>query len=258
MDTFIQQLAVGAGKIVASKFKKIRSVRTKAHGRDYVTEADLAADAFIVNAIHRRYPKHKIISEERPNEALTDEYTWIIDPLDGTFSFVNQIPFFVTSIALAHKKKVILAALYDPVHKDLYFAKKGGGAYVNGRRIAAIRKKHLHEAAGSFLFTRNYPNRIKTSMAVYKSFFDNDIYMLRGHSVALMSAYVASGKTDLIIAGTFPLWDLAAAGLILRESGLKVTDFKGKPWTLEARQYVAAAPALHKQYMKLFGRIVTR
>jgi fructose-1,6-bisphosphatase/inositol monophosphatase family enzyme len=136
---FIEQLARGAGKILMSKYRKIKTVKTKSTVKDYLTQADLASDKFLVYQIKQAYPTHKIYSEERINGDLTDEYTWIIDPLDGTFGFVHELPMFCVSVALAYKNKIILSAIYDPIHDEMFTAVKGKGAFLNGKKI--IRKK---------------------------------------------------------------------------------------------------------------------
>lgn len=248
MDQFIQNLAKDAGKIVLSKFRKIRTVRSKDSPKDYVTSADLAATSFAVNKIQKKFPHHHLITEERfSDNKITDGYTWILDPLDGTMAFVHGSPLFCTAIALLKDKEVIMSAVYDPVHGELFFAKKGNGAYLNGRKIKPIVRTQLWDCIGNFLFTWKVNNRRRLALASYKTFLDNKIILSRLPTITLNACYVASGRMDFMFWRDFAIWDLAPGCLIMKESGVKVTNFKGKPWTTKDKGFIAARPVIYKQ-----------
>jgi len=259
MDKFIQQLALGAGKITLKKFRKVKEVRSKAEQKDFVTEADMMAQEYIIRAIKKRYPTHKVISEEQENQPLGSGYTWIIDPLDGTYGFVRGLPFFCSTVALSYKREIILSAAYDSVHDELFFAKKGKGAFLNGKRLKPAPRTNLNEAIGSWLLTKSVIwRKTEKSLAIYKSFFENGIYVLRMTSQGLSACYVAAGRLDFLICDSFPLWDLAPTSLILKEAGMKVTELDGRPWRLEGEKmynYFAGNPTIHKKYLPILKNI---
>src|SRR3989344_3946052 len=142
MENFIKQLVRDSGKILSSKFGKIGVSHTKANPLDVVTQADLLADKLIVGRIKKKFPKHAIISEES-GEHNQHRYKWIIDPLDGTSNFASKIPLFVTQLAFVEGDDVKFSALFDPIHDKLYFAQKGKGSFLNGRKIACSCNKNF-------------------------------------------------------------------------------------------------------------------
>lgn len=249
MDTFIQKIAKEAGAAVLKRFGKDGIHYMKSEGSwDGVTKADLLSEKIIISGIHRAYPDHGIISEESGVEKKHAEYRWIIDPIDGTSNFVNGIPFFGVLIALAHKKKVILSAVYLPATKELFFAKRGKGAYRNGKRIRCSNKKDWKSSLGcvpailddrTVVFFKGFMDQAKGKGLVINNFGSAN------------GVYVALGRRDWCVSIGAHLWDYAPGFLILKEAGCTVTDLKGKPWQMGDRELMAANPRLHKQLLKL-------
>ena len=148
MEKFIQQITKKAGHAILKKFGKIGVKYTKEHINDVVTEADLAANRIIINAIKKQYPNHGIISEESGEYQKDAEYVWIIDPLDGTINFANHIPFFAVMIGLAQKGEMELGAIYNPCTQEFIFAKKRKGAFLNGKRVFCSKRKNWEDSLG--------------------------------------------------------------------------------------------------------------
>src|SRR3989338_5119797 len=149
MDKFIRQIAKKAGAVALTRFGKDGALYLKTRNRlSVVTKADLLAEKIIISAIRKRDPDHGIISEESAHHRPDAEYVWIIDPIDGTLNFSTGIPLFGTMVALAHRGKVILSAIYLRVTNELFFAKKGKGAYVNGQRIHCSRHSDWATSTG--------------------------------------------------------------------------------------------------------------
>lgn len=248
MEKFIQKLAKDAGKIVLSKFRKIRAVRSKDSPKDYVTSADLAATSFVINKIRKKFPGHHLITEERfSDNELTYGYTWILDPLDGTMAFVHGVPLFCTAIALLKDKEIIMSAVYDPVHDELFFAKRGQGAYLNGKKIKPVVRTKLWDCVGSWMFTWRINNRKQLSAAAYKIFLDKKIIFNRLPTITLNACYLAVGRMDFMFYRDFAIWDLAPGCLIMKEAGVNLANFQGKPWTIQDKGFIAARPVIYKQ-----------
>ena len=248
-DSFIQKIAKEAGAAVLKRFGKdgIHYMKSE-RAWDSVTKADLLSEKIITSRIRKRYPEHSIISEESGVTNDGSEYTWIIDPIDGTMYFADGIPLFVVLIALAHKKKIILSAIYLPVTKELFFAKARKGAYRNGKRIHCSNKKDWNRSIGCA------PAILNDRTIV---FFKRFLNQARGKNFVIdklggiNEPYVALGRRDWCVSIGARLWDYAPGYLILKESGCIVTNLQGKPWEIEDRELIAANPRLHKKLLKL-------
>ena len=255
MDKFIQQIAKEAGNATMKLFGKEGVQYMKSDNAwDCVTRADILSVKIITTAIRKKYPEHGIISEESGGINEGSDYVWIIDPVDGTLNFSRGVPLFSTMIALAHKNRVILSAIYFPATKEMYFAKDGKGARLNGKKIHCSRKKELRSSVGSgFSSLRKdavqfIQNTLLTKDAEYM------IFNTFG-AISVNACYVASGRRDWVVPLHGALHDFAPVSLMLKEAGCKVTDIKGKPWKLGIRGLVAANPVLHRQLLKLTRNI---
>lgn len=228
------------------------SAYSKSEGRwDVVTKADLLVEKKIISAIKKKYPAHGIIAEESGRLNQNAEYVWIVDPIDGTLNFSLGIPMFGVMVCLTQKQKVILSAIYIPATKELFFAKEGKGAYLNGKRIHCSRVSTLDHTVGatSASLRGKVAAFFKNLMKAAKK---NEIMLGSLGSIAVNACYTACGKRDWIVGlvGGVP-HDFAPPYLIMKEAGCKVTNSRGELWTLKDQGFVAANPVLHKQLLKL-------
>lgn len=250
MEKFIQAIAKKAGDAVLERFGKVGVHYSKTDAIwDVVTKADLLSEKIITSAIRKKYPDHGIISEEEGSTKEGAEYVWIVDPIDGTLNYSRGVPMFGVMIALVHRGEVILSSINMPATGELFFAKAGRGAYLNGKRIHCSSSKNFSQTfgmGGSSLrprtahFLRNLLRTKESKRMMYGS--------LGGPANA---CYVATGQRDWLVSLSGQIWDFAPEYLILKESGCKVTDTRGKPWKLGMLEMVAANPTLHKQLLKL-------
>ena len=249
MKHFAIKTAKEAGEILLKYFHKALKVKQKGAKGNIVTNADLAAEKYIINAIRKKYPTHSILSEEMGEKKIGEsEYKWIIDPLDGTRNFASDIPFFSVLIALTKKEKIILGVIYDPIHDELFYAEKGKGAYLNNKKIRVSREKSLRGAVVKlgWVWSRK---RFKKVGRYYARFSKYTSWIRRYGSVSSL-AYLACGRLDVAIhIGAYP-WDYAAPSIICKEAGAKVTDLKGNPYDISKREILAANPRLHKFVLK--------
>ena len=251
MEKFIQQIAKKAGREVLKRFGKVGVKYMKSEALwDCVTEADLVSDSIMVSAIRKKYPDHGIISEEFGSHNPDADYVWIIDPIDGTYNFASHVPQFGVMICLAFRNEIILSIVNLPATGEFFFAKKGKGTYLNGRRVYCSKTKRLHNSFGagsSSIRTRTARFLLKLVAAAKAE----DIQLGSMASMAVNAAYTACGRRDWLVALTGALHDFAPVYLILKEAGCKVTDMKGHPWKFGQLEMVAANPTLHKQLLKL-------
>ncbi|MGV8163064.1 MAG: inositol monophosphatase family protein [Candidatus Nanoarchaeia archaeon] len=251
----IKKITLEAGKETLKYFGKIGSKYTKKHSEDVVTEADLRSEKIIVTAIKKYFPKDGIISEESPDYNIDAEYVWIVDPLDGTWNFSKAIPIYGVLIAIARKKEVMAGAAYFPKINEFYFAQKGKGATLNGKRIFCSDKQditnlrisaHMQPEGKFKKQTMKLLNAIETKHCWYTDFGCG------GYDMCL----VASGRAHL---GYFPgigghIWDNAAPYIIMGEAGCKLTNILGERVNIDGKiEAVAANPKLHKKIMKIIN-----
>lgn len=256
MRSFIEATIVDAGELLLQKFGKQHEIEYKAEGkyRDYpqaVTKIDKIVEAAIMDRIRSKFPEHHIFSEETPDKLMSDGYTWIIDPIDGTTHFSRGIPLFSISIALQYKKELIYGAVYAPYPKSLYFAEKGNGAECDGEKIGVSKISSLDHALVITSVYQSY--KINKLEKQFNSVINNIKNIRMFASSALDMCYVASGKVEARIFSNTEIWDHAAAALIVEEAGGKVTDWQGKKWTYETVSLLVSNNLVHNDILKLLA-----
>ena len=215
-----------------------------------VTDVDVMAEKTVIGVVQSEFPDFNILSEESPAVARDSQFTWVIDPLDGTNNYVHGVPFICVSVGLALGREVVLGVIYDPVRKELFTARKGHGASLNGVPISVAQRTATKEA---FLgVDLGYDADKGKAMLDFVKVPWPDIGGLRlMGSAALGLTYVACGRLDAYIHPYLYPWDVAAAISLVEESGGKITDWQGQPATIESRVIVAANEALHAEFLKL-------
>ena len=227
MKQFLKDIITEAGDITLTHRARLSDIQVNhKSAKDLVTEADLAVEQYLVNRIKDAYPDHSILGEESGTHT-GNEYRWIIDPIDGTTSFVHNQPFYSVSVALEKAGRLILGAVFVPVLDELFMAELGKGATCNGKPIHVSNREKLSDcvlATGfacvrSDLSDNNIPH------------FVNILPCIRGirryGSAAIDLAYVAAGKHDGYWELNLKIYDVAAGILMVTEAGGTVTDFAG-------------------------------
>jgi myo-inositol-1(or 4)-monophosphatase len=219
---------------------------------DLVTEYDRQSEDFILGEIRRRFPGHRILSEESGEQAGQDCCVWYIDPLDGTVNFAHGLPLFCVSIAYAEDGILRFGAVYDPVTAEAYTAERGCGARLNGEPIKVSTTGELDKS----LLVTGFPYDVRTNPAnnldEYVRFTMRSQAVRRLGSAALDLAYVAAGRLDGFWELRIHAWDIAAGGLIAEEAGATVTNIGGGTDYLSPPQSILAAnPILHPQMLSV-------
>jgi myo-inositol-1(or 4)-monophosphatase len=250
-EKFIQSTARTAGRAVLKRFGTEGVHYMKSENMwDVVTKADLISEKIIITAICKAYPGHGIIAEETGVLNEEAEYVWVIDPIDGTLNYSRGVPLFGVMMCLVHRGEILLSAINLPAEGQLFFARKGRGTYLNGKRIHCSDRASLDQSFGAgsarldgrpAAFIENLLRSARKEKIQFASFF----------SMAVNACYVASGRRDWMAPLAGALWDFAPAYLILKESGCRVTDTKGNPWKFGMLEMVAANPRLHTKLLRL-------
>ena len=222
---------------------------------DFVTEVDKAAEAAIIATLREAYPDYGILAEESGqsagNGAQESEYQWIIDPLDGTTNFIHGMPQYAVSIALAKSGVVEQAVVFDPNRNELFTASKGGGAFLNERRIRVSKRLKLQDALLGTGFPYRMFDHIDTYLAIFKELAQKTAGMRRPGAASLDLAYVACGRYDGFWEFGLAPWDMAAGALLISEAGGLVSDMRGDSTYLESGNLVAGTPKVFAPLLKL-------
>ena len=227
-----------AGSILLKHFDKISFEREK-NAKDPVTNVDLEAQQYYLREINRAYPKHGFLGEESGslNDTIAGrEYTWIVDPVDGTINYSAGIPLYCTSIGVARtdengRAESVAGAVYNPVLRELFCAVKGGGAFLNGKRIKVSDRPLEKSVVAISLSSR--PEKLERELEAIRKLNPLVRRFRALGSIAHEECNVACGRIAASIHTTTTAWDGAAANLIAQEAGGIVTDLAGNPWNLE-------------------------
>ena len=245
-----------AGKIVTRGYARRDLIEIREKGlNDFVTNIDIESEDNNFN--HKKsYPHHSVLSEERKISIENEnDYQWIIDPLDGTMNFIHGFPYFSISIALVYKKKIEIAAIFDPITENLFTAVRGQGALKNKYKSRVNRKLSL---ANSLIGTSFQSKNQSIAAAYYKTL--SRITTLchsvrKTGSAALDLAYVADGSLGGYFALGLSKWDIAAGILLVKESGGIITGTNGDENYFETGNIVTGPPNVCKELIKILARL---
>jgi len=216
-----------AGKVLLKHFEQPVETRVKESQSSIVTAADLESDALITKLIRKKYPLHNIISEESGFLNNNSDYTWVIDPLDGTSNFASGLPWFGVLISIFHRNVPVMGGAYLPVSDILYFAEKDRGAERNGKPFRIISDPELVDSLVTF--SVDYTSDevfLDRCIAIYRSIVIS-ARNIRCTNSLVDFLFVAEGKFGGCINLFTKIWDISALGLIISEAGGLMTDING-------------------------------
>jgi myo-inositol-1(or 4)-monophosphatase len=246
-----------AGKLLLRYYGQVDVKSVSEKGRnDFVSEVDRAAEAAIIDVIRKAYPNHAILAEES-GETAGNDFQWIIDPLDGTTNYLHGFPQFAVSIALRHRGQLESAVVYDPMREEMYTADRGGGAFLNDRRLRVTQRKDLHGALLGTGIPFRDQRHLDLYLAMMKALIRDTAGIRRPGSAALDFAYLAAGRVDGFWELGLAPWDFAAGVLLVREAGGCVTDLAGGERFFETGNVVAGGLKLHQAMLREIGPLLT-
>ncbi len=224
-------------------FGEVENLQVSRKGpADFVTTADLKADRLLREELGHARPGYGFLMEESGATAPTgDEIRrWVVDPLDGTTNFLHGLPHFAISIALEERGDVVAAVIYDPVKEELFHAEKGGGAFLNDRRLRVSARSRLPEA----LLATGIPFKghgDEPRFATELSRVMGEVAGVRRWGAASLDlAYVAAGRFDAYWERDLSPWDVAAGVLMVREAGGSVSEIDQRAWQLDSTSILAS------------------
>lgn len=247
----MMQAANAGGAVIEHYFKGVFKIENKSTVNDLVTEVDKHAEKAIIDVIKTHFPGHSIISEEAGELIQDSDYEWIIDPIDGTVNFAHAIPICCTSIGLRHKGEMLLGAVYNPIMKEMFFAEKGKGAFLNDETIAVSKKSDFKKACLVTGFPYKWPKSYEHPIKVFERFIMEGLPVRRLGSAAIDLCWVACGRFDGFWEYNLNPWDIAAGYLIVEEAGGIITNFEGDPYDVYDKETLATNGIIHGDMLKL-------
>jgi myo-inositol-1(or 4)-monophosphatase len=252
------EAARAGGKVLRDRIGTIGRVRTKSTATDLVTEVDLASGVAVVQAIAARLPGARFVVEEPEvcdlagvrSGSLTDDQVWVVDPLDGTTSYVHGYPCYSVAVALLREGLPVVGAVYDAARDQMNAAAKGRGATLDGHALATSDASDIPEALLITGFPYDRGVTLDRQLAVVGHMVRRVQGLRRDGSAAIDCCHVASGAADGFWEFDLKTWDTAAGALIATEAGARVTDFAGRPWSVETKDTLVANPVLHTRLLE--------
>jgi len=236
-------------KLEVSKLKTTDILSKGLH--NYVTYVDQESERRIVEKLSILLPGSGFIAEEDPTLS-PGEFTWIIDPLDGTTNFIHGVPLYCISIGLMNLDETILGVIYEPNLKECFYTWKSAPAYLNREIIHVSNTSTINES----LFATGFPyydySRLEDYLSIFKHLLQNSRGARRLGSAAADLAYTACGRYDGFYEYGLSPWDVNAGGLLVKNAGGMVTDFRGMENYIFGKQIIAANHSIYPEFLKLF------
>ncbi len=249
--------ATKAGRGLTRDFGEVENLQVSVKGPgDFVSVADKRAEEVIQAELGRARPTYGFLMEESEEIKGSDgQHRWIVDPLDGTTNFLHGIPQFCVSIGLEREmaggKQIVAAVIYNPITNELYEAERGGGAFLNDRRIRVSGRRDLGES----VIGMGMPSVGRGDMGLFQhemiAVLPRVAATRRSGSSALDLAYVAAGRLEAYWDYALQPWDVAAGILLVREAGGSVSDTRDRDRVLDGQEIVAGNNAIHKALIGL-------
>jgi myo-inositol-1(or 4)-monophosphatase len=254
--------ALAGAKVLREHAGSVRSVRTKSSASDLVTEVDIASGAAVVRSIAAAMPGARFVVEEPESYvlagvepgSLTDTEVWVIDPLDGTTSYVHAYPCYSVSVALLREGAPVVAAVYNAASGEMSASARGRGATLDGRPVRVTDAREIEQSLLITGFPYDRGVTLDRQLAVFTRIVRRVHGIRRDGSAAIDCCHVAAGRADGFWEFDLKCWDTAAGALIAQEAGAVVTDFAGRPWTPETTDTLVANPRLHPVLRETIAR----
>jgi histidinol-phosphatase len=240
------EAAEAAAQVIRALYQKNLHVKTKADASP-VTEADVRAEEAIKGVLGKRFPGYGFYGEETGQHAMDAENIWLVDPIDGTKSFVRECPFFSTQIALMRAGRIVLGVSSAPAYAELAWAEEGGGAFLNER---PIRVSTIGSLAESFISTGNLKTFARSAQWVRFGDLIGRVSRMRGYGDFVHYHLLARGSLDVVLESDVNILDIAALVSIVREAGGMFTDLGGGEIGLETTTVLATNGLLHARMLE--------
>ncbi len=250
-------IAIGAarraGDVITRSLDRVGTLTVSEKNRnDFVSEVDRAAEQVVIAAIRKAYPSHGFLAEESGATA-GDDYTWVIDPLDGTTNFLHGFPQFAVSIACRHRGRPEVGVVFDPLRSELFTAERGAGTQLDGRRLRVSQRLGLDGALiGTGFPFRENPRWLASYLLMLEQVMQTTAGVRRPGAASLDLAYVAAGRLDAFWELGLSPWDTAAGILLITEAGGRVSNLAGGEYR-DGGHLLAGSPRVYAALAELLA-----
>lgn len=244
---FIMSVAREAGTLLAERIDRPREIALKRRA-DLVTDADRASEALIVERIAANFPSAAILGEEGGVYSGSGNERFIVDPLDGTTNYAHRYPLFCVSIAYERDGVLEAGAIYAPVLGELYAARRGAGATLNGAPIVV---SPIERVENALVCTGFVPSRYERNAANFAKLSASAQAVRRDGSAALDIAFVAGGRFEAFWEWDLKPWDVAAGAVIVVAAGGRVSTIAGSALDITAGSVLASNGTVHDEMRAL-------
>jgi len=246
-----------AGEVIVRSLDRVGALVVSEKGRnDFVSEVDRAAEQVLIATIRKSYPTHGFLAEES-GAAAGDDYTWVIDPLDGTTNFLHGFPQFAVSVACRHRGRAEIGVVLDPLRGELFTAERGGGTQLDGRRLRVSQRTGLEGAlVGTGFPYRENRRLLKPYLAMLEGVMNATAGVRRPGAASLDLAYVAAGRLDAFFEFGLSPWDTAAGNLLITEAGGRVGTMSGGDYA-DGGDLLAGSPKVYAALVELLAPHLT-
>jgi myo-inositol-1(or 4)-monophosphatase len=247
----LEKLVIETGDWIKQERTKFNQNQIEKKGRnDLVSYVDRTAEAQLTEALKSLIPGAGFLNEEG-GAAEGNEYTWIIDPLDGTTNFIHGIPIYGVSVALALNQQVIIGCVYDPERNELFSAGLGTGAFRNGQPIHVSQTPTLSESLVATGFPYTWFDHMDAYLNAFKEMLQKTQGLRRPGAASIDLVWTACGRFDAYFESWLKPWDIAAGMLIVTEAGGKVSTFSGSDSVLYANEILATNAFIHAEMAEI-------
>ena len=243
-----------AGKIIRDGFRTNHSIEFKTNESNLVTEIDKKAESEIIDFVNKKYPGHSIIAEESGEHKTSSEYSWVIDPLDGTTNFTHGLPIFSVSIGVQKSGETIAGVVYDVMRDKLYSAELDSGSFCDSEKLSVSRESNLKRSVLVTGFPYNVYENPNTVIEKFGAFIKSSRAVRRLGSAAIDFCYVAEGVFEGFWEVSLNPWDICAGKLIVEEAGGIVTNFANETININSKQILATNKWVHADMLEILNK----
>jgi myo-inositol-1(or 4)-monophosphatase len=253
----IEKAAKETGHFIMSEAEGFDIEKAERKGfNNFVTHVDRGSERMLVEKLGELIPEAGFIVEENTISKKSTGYVWVVDPLDGTTNFVHGIHPYAVSIGLMHKGEIVAGVVHEASGSETFTAWKGGGAWLNGKRINVSKA----DKASLSLIATGFPykdfSQLDNYLACFNWMLRNTHGVRRMGSAAIDMAYVACGRYEVFFEYSLNPWDVAAGTLLVREAGGVVSDFSGSRDNITGAEIIASNKAVYPEILEIISNFM--
>lgn len=248
----VRRIAIEAGAFLRQERKNFRRERVEEKStHDYVSYVDKESERRLVAKLSALLPEAGFIAEEGSGSLTTEEYCWLVDPLDGTTNYIHNVAPYCVSIALRNREELLIGVVYEVCRDECFYAWKGSKAYLNGNEIRVSEISTLDESFIALGFPYNYNTYMPMAHRIIDNLYGKTSGLrLQGAAAAELS-YVAAGRFEARLETNLGPWDIAAGSLILMQAGGQVSDYNGGDTFYSGHQVLASNGKIHSLLLEI-------